>query len=208
MSRTLEVPGAGLEYRFTEVATDAEAPPGTFDLPPEMTATVAASHPDAVRLPDPEWRVTEREAQPAAVLRLAGGAEDAAIATARESLRAFAARRGIEASGPPFLRREGAGEGARLVVGLPLARLPERDPEAPAIEALTLPAGAAVEGVHRGPRRRLDESLARLDWFLRSRALAPSGAPLEVELPAPNVGDGESDGEARYRLSLVQPLAD
>lgn len=191
--RKMEVPGAGLVFTLEAVEVGVTVAESAFDVPPTMTDTVADSFPTAVRLPFAEWRVIEREARTAVVLRTecAAGDEALHVGASRRALAAFAAEAGVAATEAASVRVLERGEVVRFEVVLPVDKAPAIPPaRAEELVVEGLPAGTYVEGRHVGARDRLAETWLRLDHFVRVNHLVAVGASEEVlELDPDAPGD-------------------
>jgi len=205
MLRKLEVPGAGLEFKVDSVELSVEVASAAFDLPVTLAATVAESYPTAVRLPENGWQVVERPAATVVVWRTTCSLadEDAHIGVARDELLALLSTLDATPTGTPYLQNLARGANSTFEVVVPIAT----KPTIPAIHAerasvVEVPSSTYVEGTHRGARARVDESLMRLDHYLRTARLAGVGSVHEALLVPAN----EEDNPSAWHTILAQPV--
>lgn len=203
--RTLEVPGAGIEFTLTSIEANSECAADAFDMPLALASTVAESYPDAMPLRDNGWRLTDRPAQVGVALRVTCPLveEDVQVGVGRRALLEFLTDAGVAPSGPLSLRELTRGANSTFELFAPVTHPPEIPADrAGELRTLELPASMMVEGTHVGARARIDESVFRLDYFVRSNDLAAAGAVEELLLVDP---DAPSDPTA-WHTTLSQPV--
>lgn len=211
MRRKLEVPGAGLEFTVASVELAVEVDRAAFDLPVTLAATVAESYPTAVRLPDNDWQVVERPAATTVVWRTtcSPADENVHIGVAQRELLGLLTELGVAPTGTPYLQNLARGASVSFELVVPVATGPvAKGPTIPAAQAerasvVVLPASTYVEGTHSGARARIDESLMRLDYYLRTARLAGVGSVHEALL----VPADAQDDPAAWHTILAQPVA-
>jgi hypothetical protein len=206
MRRKLEVPGAGLEFTVATVELSAEVASAAFDLPETLAATVAESYPSAIRLPDNGWQVVERPATTTVVWRAtcSPADENVHIGTVQGELLGLLAELGVAPAGTPYLRNLARSTSSTFELAVPVATRPTIPAShAERVSVVEVPGGLYVEGTHRGARARIDESLMRLDHYLRTSRLVGAGSVHEALLvPA----DAEDDPTAWHTI-LAQPVS-
>jgi len=132
-----------------------------------------------------EYRVITTAEQPSAAIRERVRHEDIAptIGRAYGELGEFIARRGLRVVGPPFVYYHSwAGEDTDLECGFPLKEPFEGEGR---IRPFTLPSVRAATGVHVGPYRRLMETYAAMEKWMRSQGYEPAGRMWERYLNEP-----------------------
>ena len=101
-----------------------------------------------------------------------------------------------QVAGPPFARYDMTDDGWDIEGGFPVAA---PIPGAGAVEASTLPAGAAATTVHEGSYQELGGAYSALEAWLAENGYRPAGAPWEVYLNDPH--------EETPRTLVVWPCA-